>query len=199
MEYAIKHKTLYEAFFKQKNVFLDISMMLVAVVFLAFLSNLYIPLWPVPITGQTFGIFLIAFWFGSRKGLLTIALYVLAGIIGFGVFAQHSSGMGVIVGPTGGYIMGFLVAVLVVGYLIEKGFGRTKTSVLYCMVVGNVIIYILGLIGLKLYFADAGLLKILTIGIFPFLIGDAIKIGAAVALFPYLWKGAEKLKISSTS
>ena len=85
------------------------------------------------------------------------------------------------------------MAVFIVGYLIEKGFGRTKTSVLYCMVLGNVIIYILGLIGLKLYFIDAGLWKILVMGLFPFLIGDAIKIGAAVALFPYLWKGSEKI------
>ena len=193
MEHVVKHKTLYDSLFKHKNIFLDISMMLVAVVFLAFLSNLYIPLWPVPITGQTLGVFLIAFFFGSRKGLLTIGLYILAGLLGFGVFAKHSSGIVVILGPTGGYIIGFLVAVFIVGYLIEKGFGRTKTSVLYCMVLGNVIIYILGLIGLKLYFIDAGLWKILVMGLFPFLIGDAIKIGAAVALFPYLWKGSEKI------
>ena len=140
MEYAIKHKTLYESFFRQKNIFLDISMMLIAVVFLGILSNLYIPLWPVPITGQTLGIFLIAFWFGSRKGLVTLGLYTLAGIIGFSVFTQHKSGIAAITGPTGGYILGFLAAVFVVGYLIEKGYGRTKTSVLYCMILGNAII-----------------------------------------------------------
>jgi biotin transport system substrate-specific component len=194
MEYAIKHKTLYESFFRQKNIFLDISMMLIAVVFLGILSNLYIPLWPVPITGQTLGIFLIAFWFGSRKGLVTLGLYTLAGIIGFSVFTQHKSGIAAITGPTGGYILGFLAAVFVVGYLIEKGYGRTKTSVLYCMILGNAIIYIIGLIGLKLYLVDVGLLKLLTLGLFPFLIGDAVKIVAAVALFPYLWKGSEKIE-----
>ena len=193
MEYSLRHKTLYESFFRRKNVFLDISMMLMAVVFLAFLSNLYIPLWPVPITGQTFGIFLIAFWFGSRKGLASIALYVLAGLIGFGVFAQHSFGIKVILGPTGGYILGFLASVFLVGYLIEKGYGRTKTSVLYCVAIGSGIIYIFGLIGLWIYFGNVGLWKILTMGLFPFLIGDAIKAVAAVALFPYLWKGSEKI------
>lgn len=195
MEYSLKHKTLYEAFFRRKNIFLDISMMLIAVVFLAFLSNIYIPLWPVPITGQTFGIFLVAFWFGSRRGLATIGLYVVAGLIGFGVFAQHSSGISVIVGPTGGYIFGFLAAVFIVGYMIEKGFGRTKKSVLGVMALGNIIIYIFGLIGLWMYFGfgNVGLFKVLTMGLFPFLIGDAIKILAAVALFPYLWKGSEKL------
>ena len=193
MEYIAKHKTLYEALFRQKNVFLDISMMLMGVVFLGVLSNLYVPLWPVPITGQTFGIFLMAFFFGSRKGLITIGLYVLAGIIGFGVFAQHKSGIGAIFGPTGGYIFGFLICVFIVGYMIEKGYGRTKKSVLLCMIIGNAVIYLFGLIGLWIYLGDAGLLKVLTLGLFPFLIGDAVKIGAAVALFPYLWKGSERL------
>lgn len=196
MELAHKHKTLYEAFFQQKNIFLDISMMLIAVVFLAFLSNIYVPLWPVPITGQTFGLFLIAFWFGSRRGLLTIGLYILAGLIGFGVFAQHKSGLAAITGPTGGYILGFLVCVFTVGYLIEKGYGRTKTSVFKIVILGNLIIYSFGLIGLWNYLGNVGLLKILTLGLFPFLIGDAIKIAAAVGLFPYLWQGAEKLTLA---
>jgi biotin transport system substrate-specific component len=62
------------------------------------------------------------------------------------------------------------------------------------MILGNAIIYIIGLIGLKLYLVDVGLLKLLTLGLFPFLIGDAVKIVAAVALFPYLWKGSEKIE-----
>lgn len=186
---------MYEMLFRQRTIFLDVSMILLSVIFLGVLANFYIPLWPVPITGQTFGVFLIAFFFGSRKGVVSIVLYVLAGIIGFGVFAQHSSGISIIVGPTGGYIFGFLAAVFIVGYMIEKGFGRTKKSVLGVMALGNIIIYIFGLIGLWMYFGfgNVGLFKVLTMGLFPFLIGDAIKILTAVVLFPYLWKGSEKL------
>jgi len=197
MEHIHKHRTLYESFFRHKNIFLDISMMLMAVVILALLSQLYIPLWPVPITGQTFGIFVIAFWFGSRKGALTTVLYILAGLVGFGVFAKHSSGLAVIIGPTGGYIFGFLVCAFFVGFLIEKGHGRTSKSIMGIMVLGNLIIYAFGLIGLWAHFPGMGLYKILMIGVIPFLIGDAIKIGAAVALFPVLWKGSERIAKSS--
>jgi len=198
-ETVSKNKTLYELYFNSRNIFLDIFMILVSVVFLGVLANIRIPLWPVPITMQTFGVFAIAFFFGSRKGLLSILAYVLAGIVGFGVFAGRSSGMDVMMGPTGGYILGFLVAVFFVGYMIEKGYGRDKKSVLLCMVIGNLVIYLFGIIGLRLYFADFTWWKILIVGVIPFLIGDAIKILGAVALFPYLWKGAEKFKNSGTS
>jgi len=193
METIAKHKTLYEILFKEKNLLLDVFMVLFSVVFLALMANIRVPLWPVPITMQTFGVFLIAFFFGSRKGFLSIMAYVLAGVVGFGVFAGYKSGMAAIMGPTGGYIVGFLGAAFVVGYMIEKGYGRTKKSVLLCMVVGNLVIYLFGIIGLRLFFADFTWLKILSVGLFPFLIGDGIKILGAVALFPYLWKGSEKL------
>jgi len=192
MEYKSEYKTLYDLFFKQKNIFIDICLMGVAVVFLAILSNLVIPLWPVPITSQTFGIFVIAFFFGSRKGLLTIALYILAGIVGLSVFAQHKYGISAILGPTGGYIIGFLAMAFVVGFMIEKGYGRTKSSVLLCMITGEVILYIFGLTGLWIYLGNVGLFKLLTMGFFPFIIGDIIKIIAAIGLFPFLWKQGKK-------
>jgi biotin transport system substrate-specific component len=190
---TVTNKTLYDLYFKSKNVFLDIFMVILSVAFLGIMANIRVPLWPVPITLQTFGVFAIAFFFGSRKGLLSILAYVLAGVVGFGVFAGYKSGMAAIMGPTGGYILGFLITVFVVGYLIEKGYGRNKKSVLLCMVIGNLIIYLFGVIGLRLYFAEFTWLKIIMIGVVPFLIGDAIKIIGAVALFPYLWKASEKI------
>jgi biotin transport system substrate-specific component len=193
MEYATKNKTLYEAFFKYRNVFTDIFMMVLGTVVLAVMSNISIPLWPVPITMQTFGLFLIAFFFGSRKGALTIALYIITGLLGFGVFAGYKSGIGAILGPTGGYILGFLLCVFVIGYMIEKGYGRTKTSILWTLVFGNIAIYSFGLLGLWRFLGNIGAMKILTMGLFPFLIGDAVKILGAMALFPYLWKGSERI------
>ncbi|MFC1704813.1 biotin transporter BioY, partial [Nanoarchaeota archaeon] len=105
----------------------------------------------------------------------------------------YKSGMAVLLGPTSGYIIGMLFAAFFVGRMIENGYGRTKKSVLLCMTVGTVIIYVFGLIGLRFYLGNIGLWKILMAGLIPFLIGDAIKILAAVGLFPYLWKGSEKL------
>jgi len=190
----IKHKTIYDLIFKQKNILTDLFLMGFAVVLLAFSANLRIPLWPVPITMQTFGIFLIAFFFGSRKGALTILLYILAGLVGFGVFAGHKSGMGSILGPTGGYIIGFLFMAFFVGRMIEKGHGRTKKSVLLVMIIGNLILYGFGLTGLWIFLGNVNLWTVLMAGLFPFIVGDVLKIIAAVQLFPWLWGVSEKIK-----
>ncbi|MBS3131723.1 biotin transporter BioY [Candidatus Woesearchaeota archaeon] len=189
----LRHKTMYELFFRHRNTLVDMFYMALGAAVLAGLSQIRIPLWPVPITMQTFGVFLIAFFFGSRKGALTLLLYMLAGILGLGVFAGRSSGMDVILGASGGYIIGFLVAAYAVGHLIEKGAGRTKKSIFGCLLLGNGIIYALGLIGLWVTFPNESFLQILKWGIFPFLIGDLIKILGAMALFPALWKAGEKM------
>ena len=188
-----KNKTIYEMLFQQRNILLDTFMILCSVTLLAVMANIRISLWPVPITMQTFGVFLIAFFFGAKKGFLAIIAYVLAGIVGFGVFAGYKSGMAAIIGPTGGYIVGFMFMSLVIGLMIEKGYGRTKKSVLLCMIVGEVVLYSFGLAGLWLYLGNVSIMKVLTAGFIPFVLGDAIKAVGAVALFPYFWKGAEKI------
>ncbi len=193
MEHALKHKTLYETYFGYRNILTDIFMIGLSVVFMAVMANIRIPLWPVPITMQTFGVFVVAFFFGSRKGLLSILAYVLAGILGFGVFAGYSSGMAVIMGPSGGYIIGFLFMAYFVGLAIEKGYGRTKKSILIVMLLGELILYVFGLIVLWLNFPAWGLWKVLMAGLIPFIIGDALKMVGAMALFPYLLRGSNKL------
>jgi biotin transport system substrate-specific component len=155
------------------------------------MSNIRINLWPVPITMQTFGVILIAFFFGSRKGMLTIMLYLLAGIVGLGVFTGYQSGFGAFFGPTGGYLLGFLACVFFVGLMIENGYGRNWKSVVGVMAVGNLIIYTFGLIGLFFYLGGTGAVgfdELLMQGIVPFLVGDLIKIIGASALVPFLWK-----------
>jgi biotin transport system substrate-specific component len=126
MRYAnkneIMHKTLYEAFFQYRNVFTDVLLLVLSVGVMAIMANIRIPLWPVPITMQTFGVFLIAFFFGARKGVVSIILYILAGLLGLGVFAGYKSGYAALIGPTGGYLVGFIAMVFVVGKLVEKGY-----------------------------------------------------------------------------
>ena len=193
MNLEVENKTLYEAIFKQRSVFLDIAMVVISVAFLGAMAQIRIPLWPVPITMQTFGLFLIAFFFGSKKGTLAIMAYLLTGLLGIGVFAGYSSGWKPFIGPTGGYLVGFVFMALIVGWMIEKGYGRTKKSVLGCMIVGEIVLYTFGLAGLWLYLGNVSLAKVLMLGFVPFIIGDTLKALGAAALFPYLWKGAEKL------
>ena len=194
-----KYGTLYDVLVKQKNLYLDIILFAFSILFMAAMANLQIPLWPVPITMQTFGVFTIAFFFGSRKGLLAMLGYIAAGAAGLGVFASFKSGLGIITGATGGYIIGFLVCVFVVGRLIELGYGRSGKSIFLCMVLGNLIIYAFGLVGLKLFLGEIGLWELLMAGLIPFLIGDTLKILAAMALFPYLWKGRTREKEAGTA
>lgn len=188
MEYLTGRRTLYEAIFTYNKAYFDILFMLAGVVFLSLCANLQIPLWPVPITMQTFGVLFIAFFFGSIRGTATILLYILTGLLGFGVFASHKSGLTVIFGPTIGYIVGFVFCVFIVGKMIESGFGRSRLSIFSCMLIGNSIIYFFGLIGLWYYFPSFGLMHIFEVGLFPFLIGDCLKIVAIIAFVPNLWK-----------
>lgn len=190
MEYP--NRTIYELFFRQRNLFVDISMISIGVLFLGILANLRVQLWPVPITGQTFGIFVLAFFFGSRKGVMTVLAYLLLGAIGFGVFAGYASGYGAFLGPTAGYLIGFVPCAFLTGYLIERGYGRTKKSIILVMVLGNLVIYLFGVIGLAGYLGsfDPGFL--LMNGVVLFLIGDVIKIIGALALFPFLWEKGER-------
>lgn len=193
------HNNWYQLLFRHTTVFMDVFYTAVAVIMLAVLSNISIPLQPVPITLQTFGVFLVAFFFGSRKGAITILAWILVALAGFGVFAGYSSGLQLFFkagsfAPTGGYILGFLAAVYVVGRLIEKGYGRTVKSVLLCVLAGNVIIYVFGLPWLWLAFPEQNILTILEWGLTPFLIGDTLKMLAAVGLFPLIWKAGSKVR-----
>ena len=177
------HKTIYDGLFKEKNLIIDSFVMIFSVFFLAILSNIRIPIWPVPITMQTLGIFAIAFTFGYRRGALSILLYILTGIFGVAVFSGYKSGISAIMGPTGGYIIGFLAMVLVVGYMVEKGMGRNIKSVILVLFIGQSVLYLFGLMGLWMYL-NVGILEILKLGLFPFLIGDVIKAILAVSIFP---------------
>ena len=158
----------------------------------AALAQISVPLWPVPITGQTFGVLIVGMAVGSKLGMLSLTLYMLEGICGLPVFANFSSGPGVIVGPTGGYIIGFIFAAGAIGYLAERKWDRSILSTALAMLIGNIILYIPGLIWLGLFFAGLGkpdpLEASIVAGLFPFLIGDVLKLALAALLFPTAWR-----------
>ena len=154
-----------------------------------------LPFTPVPITGQTFGVLFTSALLGFRRSLATIAIYVLLGAIGLPVFADWSSGVGkivsvvdgaIVLGATGGYLVGFLVAGGLVGRLAELGWDRHIGGSVAAMVLGNAVIYVFGVPWLmKALGVDFA--KALDLGFYPFLIGDVIKIALAAALLPAGW------------
>jgi|MDTE01.1.fsa_nt_gb biotin transport system substrate-specific component len=158
----------------------------------ATLAQISVPIWPVPITGQTFGVLIVGMALGCKLGVLSLTLYMLEGICGLPVFANFSSGPGVIFGPTGGYIVGFIIAAGAVGYMAERTWDRSIVFTALAMLIGNIILYIPGLIWLGLFFLGLGktdpLMATITAGLFPFLIGDFLKLALAALLFPTAWR-----------
>ena len=108
-------------------------------ILLALLARLSIPVpfSPVPITGQTFGILFLGALLGSRIGTLSVIMYILEGLIGLPVFAGGSIGFLYLLGPTGGYILGFIPAVYLVGYLAEKGWMSNVSATFVAMVLSS--------------------------------------------------------------
>ena len=141
---------------------------------------------PVPITGQTFGVLLVGGALGFRRGLASIGLYVLIGLVGLPFFAEGKGGVQVVAGATGGYIVGFLVAGSIVGRLAELGWDRRIVGALGAMVIGNVVIYLVGVPWLMVV-AHMDLAAGIKNGLTPFILGDAIKLILAAITFPVAW------------
>jgi biotin transporter BioY len=148
--------------------------------------------WPVPITGQTFAVLFIAALYGSKRAVVTIITYIAEGLLGLPVFAGGKFGIATLLGPTGGYLAGFVFAAFIVGWLAEKGFDRTFAKAFLAMVLGDCILLTTGVVWLFLLVSAGkvsfGYEKILLFGLYPFIPGDIIKILLASALLPSGWK-----------
>jgi biotin transport system substrate-specific component len=153
--------------------------------FLALLAQIEIPFWPVPQTMQTFGVMVIGMTYGWRLAGSTIALYLLEGAVGLPVFAGGASAAA-LVGPTAGYLYGFVLGGMAMGWLAERGWGRHAVSAVAAMVIGDGIVFLLGYAWLAYFLGDAG--KALELGVLPFLFGDACKIALVAAGLPLSWK-----------
>ena len=152
-----------------------------------------LPFTPVPLTLQTFAVLLTAAALGSVRGVLAMLVYAVAGIVGVPWFAEGSSGFSA---PSFGYILGFIAAALVVGRIAEGGATRTPLRTAGLMVVGNLVIYAVGVTWLK-FAIDVDWATAIALGLTPFLIGDAIKIAVAAGLLPATWAGLRKLGLTS--
>lgn len=139
-----------------------------------------IPVGPVPIVLQNLFIMLAGLLLGGRWGLISVAVYLLAGAAGLPVFAGGTGGVGKFVGPTGGYLLGFAAAAYLIGIISERGRGRVAVDVL-AMVAGTLIIYAFGVSWLKVV-TGMSVTKAFAVGMLPFLIGDALKMAAAIPI-----------------
>jgi biotin transport system substrate-specific component len=169
----------------------DIVLVVLGVTLIGLSAQISIPLpnTPVPLTGQTFGVLLVGASYGAVRAFATMAVYLVAGGVGFGVFASHSSGWDVLrfSSATGGYLVGMLVAAGLVGALADRGWDRRVPWALTTMVLGNVVIYAFGFVWLQHAF-NLTAEQTWHAGVRPFLPGDAIKILLAAGVLPAAWK-----------
>ena len=150
-------------------------------------AKLQVPFWPVPMTMQTYVVLVLGMALGPRLGAATVALYLAEGAFGLNVFSgtpERGIGLAYMAGPTGGYLVGFLVAAIAVGRMSERGFDRTVPGALMSAVLGMGLTYMFGLAWLATLI---GVSKAITFGALPFLLGDALKILLVMATLPLAW------------
>jgi biotin transport system substrate-specific component len=141
---------------------------------------------PVPFTLQNFGVLVVGGALGLRRGGSAALLYVLLGVVGLPFFAEGKGGTGVILGATGGYLIGFAAAAAVVGRLAELGWDRRMGGAIGATTIGTVIIYAIGVPWLAVV-TGMPLGEAIAVGLLPFLVFDIVKLLAAAAVFPAAW------------
>ncbi|WP_424928255.1 biotin transporter BioY [Amaricoccus tamworthensis] len=161
------------------------------VALLSLAAKVQVPVWPspVPVTLTTFVVLTLGAAYGPRLGFATILAYMLVGMLGWDVFAGSSAeanGLTYMMGSTGGYLVGYVLATLALGFAARKGWDRNVAGMGAAMLVGNALIYIPGILWLAhLYTWEK---PILEWGLTPFLIGDALKLVLAALIVPAVWK-----------
>ena len=156
-------------------------------------AKVQIPFLPVPMTLQTLVVLIIGMAYGWRLGAATVALYLAQGAVGLPVFAdtpEKGIGLAYMIGPTGGYLVGFLLAAMAVGYLAERGWDRNIFTTAGAMLIGNALIYIPGLFWLG---SLIGWDKAIQFGIQPFLLADLFKLVLAALFMPMIWNTVKKI------
>jgi len=169
-------------------VFYDAALILGGSLLVGLSAQIAIPLpfSPVPVTGQTFAVIFLGALLGARRGCLCILAYIAEGAAGLPVFALGQAGPAVLLGPRGGYIVGFVAAAYVTGLLAENGWDRRIITTIAAMICGNIAIYTFGLLWLCCLF---GINKaVLAVGLYPFIVGDLLKTMLAAILLPTGWK-----------
>lgn len=174
----------------------DIALIVSGTALTAALAQLALPMWPVPVTGQTLAVLLVGAALGSVRGAISMGLYVFLGAIGLPIFTSAKAGWAF--GPTLGYLVGFIAAAAVIGFFAERNWDRKWFGVALGFIAGNATIYAFGLPWLSIFLGAVGypndLTATISAGLAPFVIGDAIKIALASTLLPGAWVLIKKIK-----
>ena len=169
----------------------NIALVVLGCVLLWASAKVKVPFWPVPMTLQTFAVMALGAAYGSRLGVATVLAYLAAGAAGLPVFTNtppEIAGPAYLLGPTGGFLIGFVAAAFIVGYAADRHWDRSVPKLLAAMVVADVAVFALGLAWLGVAVPALGYSwKLLEAGLFPFILGDLLKLLIAALAIPAAW------------
>ena len=153
-------------------------------------AKIKVDLYPVPMTLQPLAVLMIAMLCGRYIAVSAVSLYLLEGMVGIPVFA-YGGGLPYLLGPTGGFLFGFLFASILIGELADRGWGKSLFKSVFAMLIGLLIIYICGVFQLSIL---KGFNFAIINGLKPFIVGDLYKLVLAALLLPQIWKLANKVE-----
>ena len=187
--------TLRLAVFPRSGLFADALLVLGGAAFVGLCAQVsYQPAFtPVPYTLQTFSVLLVGAAYGAMLGAASLSLYLILGVVGVPLFADHEHGWDVFSGPTGGYIVGFVVAAALTGYLAERGWDKRFATSVTMMLTGSIVIYAFGAVWLH-HWLHASWSTTLTDGVYYFVPGDLVKLYLAAAALPAAWQLVRRIR-----
>jgi biotin transport system substrate-specific component len=176
----------------------DAGLVIAGAAIVALLAKVAIPMWPVPITGQTLGVILVGAALGSRRGAAALTTYMLAGLAGLPVFATALAGPLYVLTPSFGFILGFIPAAFVAGWFAERAWDRRPVLAFVGFIAASIIPFLVGVpymalilgtvVGVEVTFAS-----VLSAGVLPFILGGIVKAAVAALLIPLAWRGVRAL------
>lgn len=191
---APSHATLLATIAPRGGLLRALVWMVLGSLLLTASAKVQVPFWPVPMTMQTLAVMVIGMAYGSRLAGATVLLYLAQGVFGLPVFAGPAPGYTYIMGPTAGYLVGFAVAAVVIGWLAERGWDRSPVKALAAMTVGHAVVLALGVAWLSVQF---GADKAYAVGLAPFWAATLLKTLLGAAVMQAAWRVVERRSAAS--
>ena len=187
---AVGRPTLADRIFSRKLV-TDIVLVASGAALVALFAQLTVPMYPVPMTGQTLAVLLVGATLGALRGIISLSLYAVLGIVGLPVFSDASSGFGVVAGPTGGYIIGFILSAGLVGWLAQRQWDHRILGAGAAFLAGTVATFAVGLPWLAVVLG-LDLTQTLNGGLWPFVVGGLVKAALGAGIIRLAWHGVKR-------
>ncbi|WP_298742577.1 biotin transporter BioY [uncultured Microbacterium sp.] len=183
---------------------LDAALVVAGATFVAALAQVEVPLWPVPITGQTLAVVVVGAALGARRGAAALVTYLLAGLAGLPVFAGFTGTIAAVAKPSFGFVLGFIVAAFVAGWFAERAWDRKPLLAFVGFVAASAIPFVFGIPYMAFILnvvggGSFGISEILAFGLWPFVVGGLIKAAIAAVLIPAAWAGVRAVDRSKNA